>query len=269
MSSSSDPSACPVDHKARQAWLDAATAQHQHQTTPQPAPQSTAVSPLSGSCDSSQLDRPRFPSLRPKFTSIRPLSHDRQVSSIPRATSSEQPQSQPQPSTSPNAQTADPATSDTGHWIYPSESQFHGALLRKHGADAPGEESIPAIIPIHNAVNERTWREILRWESPVGGRREEADRPKLVSFRGDSTKLSPRARWYGLLGYQRPFDRHDWVVRRGGGEEVEYVIDYYAGKSAARSGGKGPPLSFYLDVRPKLNTVEGWKMRFWRFVGWG
>jgi len=26
-------------------------------------------------------------------------------------------------------------------------------------------------------------------------------------------------------------------------------------------------LSFYLDVRPKLNTWEGWRMRFNRFWG--
>ena len=91
--------------------------------------------------------------------------------------------------------------------------------------------------------------------------------PSLVSFRGDSSKLTPRARVLGWLGYQRPFDRHDWVIRRKDGEELEYVIDYYAGKPAA-TGAARTPLSFYLDVRPKLNSWEGWRMRFWRFVGW-
>ena len=28
------------------------------------------------------------------------------------------------------------------------------------------------------------------------------------------------------MGYQLPFDRHDWIVDRNG-KEVRYVIDYY------------------------------------------
>ena len=78
-----------------------------------------------------------------------------------------------------------------------------------------------------------------------------------------------------MLGYQKPFDRHDWVVERCGGERVEYVIDFYQGKSSGGSSGAtglnanpGPgKLSFYLDVRPKLNSWEGWRMRFSRFTG--
>lgn len=85
--------------------------------------------------------------------------------------------------------------------------------------------------------------------------------PKLVSFSGDSQKFTPRARWLGLLGYSKPFDRHDWTVERAGGAKVEYVIDFYAGKA-----GLGP-LSFYLDVRPKLNSWEGWRMRFVKYWG--
>ena len=87
--------------------------------------------------------------------------------------------------------------------------------------------------------------------------------PRLRSFAGDSGKISPRARWKGWVGYQGPFDRHDWVVERCGGGEVEYVIDFYKGKEE----GKG--LSFYLDVRPKLNSWEGWKMRVWSMLGIG
>lgn len=79
--------------------------------------------------------------------------------------------------------------------------------------------------------------------------------------------MSPRARLNTLLGYQAPFDRHDWVVDRCG-REVEYVIDFYAGRGtsnpAASDAGK---LSFYLDVRPKLNSWEGVKMRAFRAVG--
>ena len=80
------------------------------------------------------------------------------------------------------------------------------------------------------------------------------------------TCLSPRARVRALGGYQAPFDRHDWVVERCEGEKVEYVIDFYQGKSKGTSGPAGG-LNFYLDVRPKLNSWEGWRMRGARFLG--
>lgn len=70
-----------------------------------------------------------------------------------------------------------------------------------------------------------------------------------------------------LGGYQTPFDRHDWVVERCNGEQVEYVIDFYQGKSKGASGQGESGLNFYLDVRPKLNSWEGWRMRGARFLG--
>lgn len=81
-----------------------------------------------------------------------------------------------------------------------------------------------------------------------------------------------------MWGYQKPFDRHDWVVERCG-KRVDYIIDFYEGKlggkgrsGAADGDGKkggvlGGPVSFYLDVRPKLNSFEGVKMRVQRFLG--
>lgn len=75
--------------------------------------------------------------------------------------------------------------------------------------------------------------------------------------------MSPKARFNTLLGYQAPFDRHDWVVDRCG-TEVEYIIDFYAGRPSSTADGK---LSFFLDVRPKLNSWEGVKMRAFRFAG--
>lgn len=124
--------------------------------------------------------------------------------------------------------------------------------------------SISHIIPIHNAVNERAWSLIKAWESDsskaCGG-------PKLQSFRGlGAGALSPKARVKSLMGYTQPFDRHDWVVERCGGETVEYIIDFYQGKQDPN--GKPNSLNFYLDVRPKLNSLEGCKMRAERFVGW-
>src|SRR3954452_10355338 len=79
--------------------------------------------------------------------------------------------------------------------------------------------------------------------------------PKLYSFMGLSKAMSPKARFNTLLGYTAPFDRHDWTVDRCG-TKVEYVIDFYQGR-----GGENGKLNFYLDVRPKLNSIEGWKMR--------
>jgi cytochrome c heme-lyase len=87
--------------------------------------------------------------------------------------------------------------------------------------------------------------------------------PRLASFSGQSTALTPRARWKSLIGYTPPFDRHDWVVDRCG-KQVEYVIDFYAGKDEGKA---GKALNFYLDVRPKVNSWEGVKMRIARFWG--
>jgi len=75
--------------------------------------------------------------------------------------------------------------------------------------------------------------------------------------------MSPKARINTLLGYTEPFDRHDWVVDRCG-TTIEYVIDFYAGSSRSASPGK---VNFYLDVRPKLNSWEGVKMRASRALG--
>jgi cytochrome c heme-lyase len=80
---------------------------------------------------------------------------------------------------------------------------------------------------------------------------------------GQSKALTPRARFNSILGYSKPFDRHDWIVDRCG-THIDYVIDFYAGKN---EGKPGKSLNFYLDVRPKLNTWEGVKMRFEKYWG--
>ena len=135
---------------------------------------------------------------------------------------------------------------------------FFEAMKRKN--HSPNASDMATVVPIHNAVNERAWSEIKDWEGRFASEQNKmCNGPMLRNFSGDSTKLSPRARWYGLLGYESPFDRHDWVVERCEGTAVEYVIDFYRGK--------GGGLSFYLDVRPKLNSWEGWRMRLGRMVG--
>lgn len=56
--------------------------------------------------------------------------------------------------------------SESGNWIYPSEKMFFEAMKRKgHAAE---KADMKTIVPIHNAVNERAWREIKEWERPYG-----------------------------------------------------------------------------------------------------
>ncbi|KAF8458880.1 cytochrome c/c1 heme-lyase [Terfezia claveryi] len=237
------PPACPVDHTTRAAWLEAAAKeQQQQQSTTSPAPSTT--------CDSTSLSPPsaQHPSSLPPNHPL--LSTLRQISSIPRSSSPN--------TTSPNSESPDPHTSPSGHWVYPSEQQFFAAMQRKNNSPNPTDMS--SIVPIHNAVNERAWSEILRWESHRG-RAAACGGPKLVSFRGDSTKLTPKARLMILLGYQPPFDRHDWTIDRCG-QNIDYVIDFYSGK---RDPQRPEAVSFYLDVRPKVNSVEGVVMRLGRF----
>jgi cytochrome c heme-lyase len=244
------PSACPVDHKTRAAWLS------KNSSSPtSPAPPSP-LHPQTTTAQSTPLAKNR-----------RPLSQDREISSIPRALSS----SQTSHSIPSNAESTTTSDTKSGNWIYPSERQFFDAMRRKNYS--PSASDMPAIIPIHNAVNERAWSQILDWERRSGVDSTPCGGPKLHSFKGlgggetvDWWAVTPRARWNGLLGYQRPFDRHDWVVERCGGSKVEYVIDFYEGK-ADRESVRGGKMSFYLDVRPKLNSWEGWRMRVGRFAG--
>ncbi|KAL4763253.1 cytochrome c1 heme lyase CYT2 [Aspergillus foveolatus] len=268
---------CPVDHKTRKAWLQ----QHKPGEAPHPVASNDGMPTT--------------------VKQHRPLSTDREVSSIPRAIASDSdappfecPAAPSSPYASPTASHGTPSNAETetghdkstGNWIYPSERQFFEALMRK--GNTPNSVSsaselattVASIIPIHNAVNERAWQQILEWEqkaplSDPGSKK--CGGPKLYSFRGLGSEpefLSPRARMNSLMGYQLPFDRHDWVVERCDGQRIEYVIDFYQGKSTGGSsaGGlaanAGPgKLSFYLDVRPKLNSWEGCMMRFRRFSG--
>ncbi|KAI0136746.1 cytochrome c/c1 heme lyase [Xylariales sp. AK1849] len=256
---------CPVDHKARDVWTQQARAAAPESPVPRAPSQVHPVSSTSSSSwtsslfsylhftsQSSTTTRPT-PSLPIPPTSA--LGTRREISTIPRASQ-------------PNSDSARPANQEqetgvdkaSGNWIYPSEKMFFEAMKRK-GHD-PHSSDMQTVVPIHNAVNERAWAEIKEWEEPwIQG--SSCDGPRLHSFSGLSTKMSPKARVNSLLGYQTPFDRHDWVVDRCG-KEIEYIIDFYAGRQTGGSNGK---LSFYLDVRPKLNSWEGVKMRFMKGLG--
>ncbi|KAK0724436.1 cytochrome c/c1 heme-lyase [Lasiosphaeris hirsuta] len=249
---------CPVDHKTREAWLKQARAAPATATPPHPSPATPTTSPAPQSSWSSWLPFSRqqpaapLPST-PETTPATTLDSHRVISSIPRS-------ADPGPAACPSNHEVETGTSADGKWIYPSEKMFFEAMKRK-GYNSAAAADMKTVVPIHNAVNERAWAEILRWEAPYvdsakcGG-------PRLHSFAGLSEAMSPKARMNTLLGYTAPFDRHDWVVDRCG-TRVEYIIDFYSG----RGDGKGQKLNFYLDVRPKLNTWEGVKMRALRATG--
>ncbi|KAK6054746.1 cytochrome c/c1 heme lyase [Cooperia oncophora] len=146
-------------------------------------------------------------------------------------------------------------TNDT--WTYPSPQMFWNAMLKKGWRwqeDQLTQKDMENIILIHNALIMKRHGE------------NECAEPKLKSFKGDAKNISPRARFRNLfLGYNLPFDRHDWIVDRCGVKEVQYVIDYYDGGSVdPRS-----KLFTILDVRPALNDFGNiWDrmvVAYWRF----
>ena len=283
---------CPVDHKTRETWVrqaraapvvattttnerDASAAAAPHGSQ-QDVPSTTTSSwswskswsgswtgswsiPFSSSRSSSSSSPDANASAGTKqdgSPDASALGTSRVVSSIPRSSS-------PGPSSCPVNHEQETGASASGNWIYPSEKMFFDAMKRK-GYDSARATDMQTVVPIHNAVNERAWAEILRWEKPyVAPANSACGGPRLHSFAGLSESMSPKARLNTLLGYTAPFDRHDWVVDRCG-TKVEYVIDFYAGRPGGNGNGK---LNFYLDVRPKLNTWEGVKMRVTRGLG--
>lgn len=85
---------------------------------------------------------------------------------------------------------------DGQKWMYPSEAQFFTAMTRKnHNPHAP---DMRVIVPIHNAVNERAWSELLAWEAGRGA--EACGGVKLVSFKGRPSDRTPKAWFKTLLG---------------------------------------------------------------------
>ncbi|CAH2355713.1 holocytochrome-c1 synthase [[Candida] railenensis] len=243
---------CPVDHSTREAWIKqnekskAATAQtpdacpvdHSNRSTwlkkISSAPEAIevpAAAPGSETCSSDKLSNKLEDSIASSSSSN--LSKEREISSIPR-------------------------TNSESNWIYPSQKQFFDAMKRKNWN--PDEDDMHTVVPIHNAVNEKAWSHIIMWERAYyEDAMKQCGGIKLTSFKGDSKKLTPRA-WLNstFFGYEKPFDRHDWTVDRCG-VEVPYVIDFY--------GGNGPGASFFLDVRPKINSWEGFKLRMGRAMG--
>mmetsp|Transcript_9020 Transcript_9020/g.20043 ORF Transcript_9020/g.20043 Transcript_9020/m.20043 type:complete len:221 (+) Transcript_9020:39-701(+) len=127
-------------------------------------------------------------------------------------------------------------------FMYPSERQFFtSANAKGHDLD-PNDMSM--VVAIHNAVNERAWQEILRFESIHAS---DCAVPTLSRFIGRPGDISPKARMLGLLGRSPPFDRHDWHIDRCG-HKVRYLVDFYDGKPTPEA-----PVSIYVDARPEVS----------------
>ena len=158
-----------------------------------------------------------------------PLPTNRQLSTIPRAI---------------------PGPDGKHFWEYPSQQMFWNAMLRKGWRwqkEDIAQKDMDDIIKIHNANNEQAWNEVLKWEALHA---RECGNPKLKSFGGKAQDYSPRARIRSWMGYELPFDRHDWIVDRCG-KDVRYVIDYYDG------GVVDDKYKFaLLDVRPAMDSVD-------------
>eukprot|EP00092_Neocalanus_flemingeri_P027982 GFUD01030379.1.p1 GENE.GFUD01030379.1~~GFUD01030379.1.p1 ORF type:complete len:247 (+),score=59.70 GFUD01030379.1:41-781(+) len=178
------------------------------------------------------------PNQRPAINQPFPLPIERQKSTIPKS-----------------------GTEET--WVYPSQQMFFNALLRKgweFGPDTIQADDMAHIIKIHNANNESAWQEVLQWENLHNP---ECGNPKLKSFGGKAKYFSPRAQFRGWMGYEMPFDRHDWIIDRCG-KEVRYIIDYYDGELDP-----GSHEFALLDVRPAMDSFEAvsdrMKVAWWRF----
>lgn len=212
------------------------------------------------------------------------LSTHRMVSSIPRGATEETDKGpHHQATTAPAAQ----EKKASSNWIYPSEQQFFNALRKKGWNDVQAEE-IPSVLEIHNTVNERTWKQVIRWE-------EDMDRDistdnqqkgavetdlKLVRFQGRPKDLSPQAFiWTTLLRQmEAPFDRHDWYVQKQPRQQQQqgsssatqpndfpvqrYVIDYYM----IPPPDPNMPPTPYVDARPALDSPRAFYLRASRLI---
>ncbi len=161
--------ACPVDPATRAAWLKA----NPSRTAAFPGvTKEASLASQGNSCDSNSIDQtppaqsakglfsrfmtPSVPSDAPKSLGV-----DREVSTIPRASPVNQ-DARAKPANSEK----ESGVSESGNWIYPSEKMFFEAMKRKgYSSDA---KDMKTIVPIHNAVNERAWKEIKEWERPWG-----------------------------------------------------------------------------------------------------
>lgn len=169
-----DESACPVDHKTRDAWLAQAKNQSacpaDHPPSSQtPSPKTwtqtiTSYLPWLSSSSSSSPPAQSAPATNP-ISSKKNLDTNRVISTIPRSVND--PEACPVDrgaTTNAANHEIESGVDASGNWVYPSEKMFFDAMKRK-GYDARVAD-MKTVVPIHNAVNERAWREIKEWEAP-------------------------------------------------------------------------------------------------------
>ncbi|XP_033115153.1 cytochrome c-type heme lyase-like [Anneissia japonica] len=225
---STPPSGCPMDQSSQASYVSE-------------CPMSRSKTMVSQQDDDIDLrNRMPPPNQRPAPDQPFPLDTNRQHSTIPKA------------------------GTDGETWVYPSQQMFWNAMLRKGWRwkeEDILQEDMARIIQIHNYNNEQAWQEVLKWEAL---HLKECGNPKLFKFGGKYNELSPRARIRMWMGYERPFDRHDWIIDRCG-KKVRYVIDYYD------SGNVDPNTGEFslLDVRPALDSPgalwDRMKVAWWRW----
>jgi len=129
-------------------------------------------------------------------------------------------------------------------WTFPSHQRFYNAMKKK-GWNA-AEIDIPYIVSIHNTINQQAWSKIMQYER---FHNHNCPTPSLLKFQGRPQDLSPKARFLSTIGYNAPYDRHDWTIDRCG-TDVRYIIDFYDGPSPSPD----VPVSTHLDVRPALDS---------------
>lgn len=221
------PPECPMHQK------DASGTKQTPQPSPHPKITTTTTAPSEcpvqhGNSDVNPLNMMPPANQKPAPDQPFALPTDRQTSTIPKVTED----------------------GSLQFWQYPSQQMFWNAMLRKGWRwqkDDVSQKDMADIIKIHNANNEQAWREVLKWEALHA---KECGNPRLKSFGGKAADYSPRARIRSWMGYELPFDRHDWIVDRCG-KDVRYVIDYYDG------GVVDNDYKFaILDVRPAMDSAE-------------
>ncbi|KAF9171333.1 Cytochrome c1 heme lyase [Mortierella sp. AD011] len=251
-----EPAKCPVSPEAHKHFMPRSA---QQKSPPSPMTEGEANGASGLKIDPTN-NMPSKPDQFRTASQRSELKKEREASTIPKAANSPDPYGDDKKGASSSstfgAHAPDPDSDQEKVWIYPSEQMFFNAMKRKNWEAR--EEDMKFVVPIHNMVNEMTWKHILRWEklatNTCGG-------PKLVKFEGKPKEITPKAWLRSWMGYTLPFDRHDWVVDRCG-KQVTYIIDFYSGQPDPRYP-EAP--SFYLDVRPKL-TMDGAWLRFKKFM---
>jgi len=256
---------CPVDLETRSLWGLWGGSKGQQPPSGANASPSSSAAALPAS-----LEEAARHAQTPQPGQRLPLSTHRLESTIPRSSTNNN-RNQNQSSTPAHQivaqhSGAEATTSSSDTWVYPSEQQVFNAMKRK-GWQGIEEESIPSFLQIHNSVNERSWKELLKWEERAGI---PGDSVELSRFEGRPTDLTPKAWLLSTLGLRdRPFDRHDWYVVHNNNDESDkddapteqrYVLDFYMKDDDDPRFGSGLP-RVEIDVRPALDSPRAFVQR--------